>query len=218
MTGLRLAEVDSTQRIAAELVRAGDRTYRYVLADHQTAGRGRRGAIWHSRPGSSFCASFMLWKPFEPRVLLAAWAALVAAEKLPLADVRLKFPNDLMLMERKLGGCLVEMCGETAIVGVGINLRIGACPPDLGVSLEEAGAFVDPVELAEAIADGLEAADKDWIERWRARDCSAGRRYRGQETGQEGVALGVDEALRLVIQADDGQVVSTHLAEGTIDR
>jgi len=118
----RFAEVDSTNRVAADLVRGGAVDGLVVVADHQTAGRGRQGRRWESEPGTSLLVSVVL-RPVPALVTLAAGvAAAEACAAVAGAGVRLKWPNDVMADEGKLGGILSELVGDAAIVGLGMNL------------------------------------------------------------------------------------------------
>lgn len=133
---VRLAEVDSTNRYAADAARAGAPEGLVVLADLQTAGRGRRGRRWSAPAASAVLCSFL----FRPRLdagdlhllptlvgLAARRACLGAASGL---DISLKWPNDLLVGERKLAGILSEVVpgapaaelGPAVVVGVGINV------------------------------------------------------------------------------------------------
>jgi BirA family biotin operon repressor/biotin-[acetyl-CoA-carboxylase] ligase len=88
-----------------------------VLADHQTAGRGRHDHRWEAPPGTGLLVSFVL--PPNPALSLAAG---VAAAEACGPQVRLKWPNDLLLDGKKVGGILVEATPSKAICGIGINL------------------------------------------------------------------------------------------------
>ncbi len=88
-----------------------------VVADSQTAGRGRAGRSWQAPPGTALLATFVL--PPDPIVVFRAG---VAAARACGLRVRLKWPNDLMLDGRKLGGVLAEIRDERALVGIGVNL------------------------------------------------------------------------------------------------
>ena len=108
----RLGTVTSTQEVAAELPIGS-----IVVADHQTAGRGRLGRAWAGRPGSGLYATFVL--EATPLVLFAAG---VAGARACGPAVRLKWPNDLILDDKKLGGILAEVRQGRALVGIGVNL------------------------------------------------------------------------------------------------
>src|SRR5712664_2350158 len=88
-----------------------------VVADHQTAGRGRLDRHWESPPGTALLVSFVL----APTALLSLAAGVAAAEACG-GGVRLKWPNDLLLGGAKVGGVLVESSSTKAVCGIGINL------------------------------------------------------------------------------------------------
>ena len=124
-----LPSIDSTNTELMRRARAGLMEPVLLAADEQTAGRGRLGKGWHSRAGQSL--TFSLALPMAP----SDWSGLSLAVGVSLAhslhpDVRLKWPNDLWLHQRKLGGILVETAGtgdpavrqRLVVVGVGINI------------------------------------------------------------------------------------------------
>jgi len=106
-----------------------------VVADVQTAGRGRRGAAWFGSPGESLTFS-ILWRPviskaLWPRLALAAGLAVAEACEafVPLAEI--KWPNDVWISARKVAGILVEAGPDFAVVGVGINVNTTAFPDEI---------------------------------------------------------------------------------------
>src|SRR6478752_744164 len=109
---LHLESVASTQDVARDLPLGS-----VVVANHQTAGRGRLEHRWDAPPRTALLASFVL----APNPLLSLAAGVAAAEACG-HGVRLKWPNDLLLDGRKLGGILVEATPAKAICGIGINL------------------------------------------------------------------------------------------------
>lgn len=107
-----------------------------ILAEHQSAGRGRRGRQWHSPAGGNLYLS-LGWRFRQPLAelgclpLVVALSAAQALTRSGLAGHRVKWPNDLLLGGQKLCGCLVEMQGDAhgpcyAVLGVGINIRMPA--------------------------------------------------------------------------------------------
>ena len=188
------AEVDSTNRVAAHLVRTGAADGLVVAADHQTSGRARRGRRWQSRPGSALLVSVVL-RPVPPLVTLAAGvAAAEACEAVAGAQVRLKWPNDLLTGDAKLGGILSELVGDAAVVGLGVNL---AWAPAGAARL---GPGVDREPLLDAYLAGL-GASGDVLGRYRDRCTTLGRRVRVEVPGAtfEGLATDVDEDGRLLV-------------------
>lgn len=158
--------------------RVDDPAVRAVAADHQTAGRGRRGRAWHSPPGAGLYLSWIARPRFDQSMggALPLLAAAAAAELVAERGVTptLKWPNDLLVDGRKLAGILCEARGTpaawTAVVGVGLNVRApaGGWPADVpGVALDERAADPGPPRaLAGALLTGLE--------RWLARVERAG--------------------------------------------
>ncbi|MFU8893101.1 MAG: biotin--[acetyl-CoA-carboxylase] ligase [Luteolibacter sp.] len=153
---LRLHEAcTSTSDEARALGLAGAPGGDIVVANLQTAGRGRRGAAWHAIPGESLTFS-ILWRPEIPQALwprLALAAGLAVAEAcethVPLAGI--KWPNDVWISNRKVAGILVEAGPDFAVVGIGINVNTASFPDeirDLATSIQiESGRPADRGEL-----------------------------------------------------------------------
>jgi BirA family biotin operon repressor/biotin-[acetyl-CoA-carboxylase] ligase len=140
----RLAETDSTNRVVLDLARAGEPEGVVVVADHQTAGRGRLGRVWQAPPGASLLVTVLL-RPALPAPdahLVTIAAALAAADAChAVAGVRplLKWPNDLMFERdgatRKVAGLLAEsvVTGghiEAVALGMGLNVQWPSDLPD----------------------------------------------------------------------------------------
>jgi BirA family transcriptional regulator, biotin operon repressor / biotin---[acetyl-CoA-carboxylase] ligase len=140
-----------------------------VVADHQTAGRGRLERRWESPPGTALLVSFVL----RPNPVLSLAAGVAAAQACG-GGVRLKWPNDLLLDGAKVGGILVEVTPTTAICGIGINLTWA--PPGATKLNQDRDALL--VRLR-AELDRWEAADTDEVlTLWRALSDTLGRRVR----------------------------------------
>ena len=169
---LHLASVTSTQDVARDLPIGS-----VVVADHQTAGRGRSSHRWEAPQGAALLVSFVL----PPNPLLSLAAGVAAAEACG-RGVRLKWPNDLLLDGRKVGGILVEATPARAICGIGINLTWAP---------EGAGRLDQPrdevlARLRQKI-DLWTAAPADRVlDRWRELSATLGRRVRID--GTEGIA------------------------------
>jgi BirA family biotin operon repressor/biotin-[acetyl-CoA-carboxylase] ligase len=187
MEVIRVGAVPSTQDVARQLP-----VGTVVLAEHQTAGRGRLGRRWEAPPGSALLASWVM-----PVHELAPLAAGVAAAAACGDAVRLKWPNDLLVDGRKLGGILVERTGHKCIVGTGINLSWA--PPGA------AALGVERDELVERMAGEMErwfAATADVVlTAWRARSDTIGRRVRVELSGEtfEGIAEDVTGEGTLIV-------------------
>ena len=182
----RLGSVESTQDEAAGLP-AGS----VVVADHQRSGRGRHGRAWEAPPGSGLFATFVL--PPGPLVVFAAG---VAAAEACGSQVRLKWPNDLILGDRKLGGVLAEVRGQKALVGVGINLSWA--PEGAAMLGQERDALLD--RLLPAVEHWAAARPEAIIARWRELSWTLGQQVR-VELGSE-VVEGIAEDV-----APDGALI-----------
>lgn len=118
----------STMDEAFRLAQAGEAEGTVVVAGSQSAGRGRRGQRWYDRPGQCLLLSVLLRPTTEPQLLpiLSLGAAAAVAEllssyyELPVAT---KWPNDLLLSSRKVGGLLLESHGQVVVIGLGLNVN-----------------------------------------------------------------------------------------------
>lgn len=194
-----------------------------LIADEQTAGRGRRGRRWHAAPGEglTFSLAVALRRPLRELTalpLVAGVAAARALSALGVARAALKWPNDIVVHGAKLGGILVEtksLNGSVkAVIGIGINLR-GAAALRTRLrrevaALEQFIAVPDPATIACAVGDallealaGFEARGLDAVRgEWQRLDAHAGRKLRVRLADGRvvtGVASGLDTdgALRL---------------------
>lgn len=127
--------VESTNDEVRALAEAGAPDGRIVLAERQTAGRGRRGAAWFSPAGESLAFSILV-RPDEPKALwprLALAAGLAVAEAMETfgAQAGIKWPNDVWLSGRKAAGILVEAGANFAVVGIGLNVNTLEFPPEV---------------------------------------------------------------------------------------
>ncbi|MCY3577281.1 MAG: biotin--[acetyl-CoA-carboxylase] ligase [bacterium] len=177
ISGFRVEWVEETGSTNVDLLaeaRLGAESDKVLVADYQHSGRGRRGRTWEAPPMSSLLFS-VLTRPklaVEASHLVAnalAMGALEACDSLAGVRPRLKWPNDLMVADRKLAGVLAEsiVVGDrlqAVVVGMGLNVRTGAAPSeaaDTAVALEEVcDAVIDRRELLAEILAGFE----HWME------------------------------------------------------
>ncbi len=151
----RFAELDSTNRYALDEARAGAPEGLVVMADHQTAGRGRLGRRWEAPAGANLLVSVLLRPTLAPERLQLCTLAMALAARSACAgatgfEPEIKWPNDLMAAERKLAGILAEVvadgpAGPDRAVVVGIGVNVGWPPPDT-----EQAAFAAPEGLGNA--------------------------------------------------------------------
>jgi BirA family biotin operon repressor/biotin-[acetyl-CoA-carboxylase] ligase len=213
-------EVGSTLDVAHELAAKGAEAGTIVIANAQTAGRGRMGRSWRSEPGAGVWLT-LIERPTDPsaldvlslRIGLALAPALDAFADSP---VQLKWPNDLYLHGRKLGGILIEARWreghpEWVAIGVGINLRSPESEPLAiglrdGVTRHDVLPVVAPALRTAAAARGqLSAAE---LAAFDARDFAVGRRVREPVAG---IVRGIDSSGALLVgvgSAESGAVTA----------
>lgn len=165
------AEVDSTMEVCQDLARAGAAPGVVVVTDAQTAGRGRQGRSWQAPPGSSLLFSLWLQPALAPdRWPLVLWPLAVALQEAIARETgvrpAIKWPNDLVVESRKLGGLLAETAANGVVVGAGINVNFAAADLTLDQPLttlaEELGHPVSREDVLIACLRSLE----DWYRRW----------------------------------------------------
>jgi len=213
------ASLPSTMDAASALAHEGARHGVVIVADEQTAGRGRRGTIWQSPPGAGLYFSFVA-RPDNPALSLITLAAGVAVREGVQAATGLaadlKWPNDLIVGPRKLAGILAEGISigspdQAVIVGVGVNVQPAAYPPDVAaraVSLEgELGRSIDRglllSEILIALWDRLAQRPGDILQAWRAASPNAiGTRV--EWDGQHGTTAGIDDSGALLVKTTAG--------------
>ncbi len=222
-------EIDSTNSELVRRPRAGRDAPTLLVAEAQTAGRGRLGRHWQGRTGSSLAVSLGL--PLAP----ADWSGLSLAVGLAVAealhpDIRLKWPNDLWWQGRKLAGILVETAGVAhapgrfVVIGMGMNID----------PVEDASGFSTPPAWLTALDPALDAPTAlarialplvravraferhgfaPLAERFNARDAFAGLAVRLSD-GTEGQALGVGPSGALRVQTSEGlrEIISAEVS------
>ena len=160
----RFDEVGSTNDIALGMARSGAPEGTVVMARSQTKGRGRRGRTWFANPGESILMSVILRPdiPVSRYSELAFPAAVAIAESLREQcglNPALKWPNDVLVNERKIAGILVESAPRAAVIGLGVNVKQTEFPPELADTAtsvaREGGCSADVETLADAILDRL---------------------------------------------------------------
>ena len=199
-----------------------------VLADHQTAGRGRQGRHWHSPPGENLTFSAVLRPDISPAdappLSLAAAVGLARGVAPFLSDApTLKWPNDLLVKGRKLCGILVEMSAGARtinhlVVGVGLNVNVTGFPEELAgqaTSLRlEAGTALPREEVLASVLNELEPCFQRLfdegaapiIQAWQEHTDWLGQRVTVSRPGGvvSGVAEGLDGAGGLRLRLEDG--------------
>jgi len=224
-----LARTDSTNDVAKRLAENGEAEGAVVIADAQIAGRGRLGRTWLAPARSSLLMSFILRPPLAPRevtrvtmaVSLGACAAIRAETGL---DARIKWPNDLLLDEKKFAGILAETQTlgdevECVIVGVGINVNfrvasVVGIPAHATTLSDELGRAIPRAPLARAVFRGIDdfyarlCAGENLRAAWSAQLETLDRAVRAQSDAGivEGIAEDVDDDGALLVRRDDGSL------------
>ena len=217
--------LDSTMTVAARLAREGCAPGTVVGAEEQTAGVGRHGHAWHSEPAAGLYVSLVLKPPLGAETLPLVMLALGLATQEAIAQTTglaadLRWPNDVLLGEKKCAGILAQMEGDAVIAGIGINVGHASFPPEiapLATSLRMAGASVSRDEVLGPLVDSVDASCSVLKERGPETICKAfglassyvhGRRIRVDQDGAilEGVTRGLDPSGFLLLRQDNGTV------------
>ncbi len=220
---------DSTNTLLLEAAANGAPEGTLYLADEQTVGRGRGGHAWHSEPGSGLYLSVLAKPSLQLREALwislaTGLAAQSAIQSTTGLRIDLRWPNDLLYDQKKLGGILVEAAVEPdvhatlryAVIGIGININHEAFPPDLSslaTSLRIATGHEQSrnaliIALLRALdfeLTQLEAQQPDLLQRFTAASTWVqGKRVRVPEQGgYTGITAGLDPHGYLLVDADD---------------
>ncbi len=230
---VRLGTVTSTQVVAFDLAERGAPDRSVVVADHQSAGRGRRGRHWEDEPGAGLLVSILLRPRLTPPRLpaLSHVAAVAVAEALAAVAAlapRLKWPNDVLVGGRKIAGILLESrlsaSAATTVLGVGVNLAQRVFPGALAATATsvalQTGSVVDRDVLLGALLDRFDA----WRaclegegfppvrQRWLALSETIGRRV--TVDGLTGRAVDLDQDGALVLETPAGR---RRVVAGTIE-
>jgi len=203
-----------------------------LLAEHQSAGRGRRGRAWLAPLGGAICLSLGFSFLRVPRDLAALGLAVGVCARRVLGKrsrepIALKWPNDLTIGDRKLAGILIELRAESegpayVVIGLGINVALGRqlrekveATGTVPTDLEAAGA--DPLprnaivaDLVSEIVEGLVRFEREglrpFFEEWREADALRGRpiNVHSGEATTRGIARGIDASGALLIETPHG--------------
>ena len=236
-----LEETGSTNVEAARLAQQGRDHGTVVIADRQTCGKGRRGRSWHTPGNTSIAMSFLLKPQLEAEyasmlTLVQAMAVAEAVEEVTALKSQIKWPNDILINEKKVCGILTEMNlngSEIAsvIIGTGINVNQESFPEEIreiATSLKkESGEEQCREKLVGVLCKKFEQyyeqflTTKDLsgiVEEYNARLVSAGRSVRvldpkGEYTGE---AMGINAQGELQVRQDNGNVINVYAGEVSV--
>lgn len=233
MAGLRFHRfdtVESTNDLALAMARESKPGGTIVIARRQTRGRGRQGRVWHDEPGAAVLMSLIASTDLESARAAPFAASLAVADCLReccgIPDPQLKWPNDVLVRDRKIAGILVETASRphpAVVVGIGVNVLQTSLTPEisqLATSIVlETGMELDVDELAELIAhtffDLRDLRFEDILDQWRNYMWGVGRQadVTGEGRTVSGVISGVDSAGALLLADALGNVTSIVSAE-----
>ncbi len=226
-------KTDSTNRVAMELAFAGEEEGAVILAEEQTDGRGRAGRKWHSEVGTGIYVTLLLRPRLSPvQAPLLTILAGISLHSAILAqtglNAELKWPNDILVDGRKLGGILTEMHAEPTqvrfvIIGIGVNVNQEQFPEDLSsiaTSLRrESGKLQSRLELLVRLLREFETDYNRFlrdgpayvVQRFGEISQFANGKKVHVDTGREtytGVTAGLTDDGLLTVKRTDGQVIA----------
>ena len=194
--------ISSTQDIAKELVSSGVKVGTVIVADEQEHGRGRFGRTWVSPKGGLYASLILDSSPLLP---LHVGIAVAEALRAVGINAMLKWPNDVLVGEKKIAGILIEIVDRRAIVGIGVNLATS--PMETATSVvQETVIEVSRDDLLELILQRFTSTPPGTIlDRYRAISATIGQAVRVEVAGPAGPgpiigrAVGLDSSGRLVV-------------------
>jgi BirA family transcriptional regulator, biotin operon repressor / biotin---[acetyl-CoA-carboxylase] ligase len=225
-------EVSSTQDIAAQLARSGAAEGTLVIAEMQKKGRGRKGRSWASLPSGGIYLSLILRPNLMPskvvQIPLIAGVAMTKAirETVPLQTM-IKWPNDILIGKKKVGGILTEMSSEIdgvnyVVLGIGLNVNMPASLFDEDISdiatslIDECRKYTSRVKLVQSFLREFELIYKKYLafgfssvrDEWKIFNHTIGSQVKITDSGTdiEGEAIDIDNDGFLVVRKENGDI------------
>jgi len=197
---IHFISVTSTQEIARGIMKENV----VIVADEQRYSYGRRGRTWYSPPGGLWMSLIIRSNLWEILTLAASVAVVMALEKFGIQS-GIKWPNDIIYNEKKLGGIIAEKKGELVILGIGINLK-NEIPPeieDVAINLPQIDRDALLPVLLECLENLLSLSKDELLNEWRKRNITLGRRV-CIENGEKvcGVAKDIDEHGGIILEIE----------------
>jgi BirA family biotin operon repressor/biotin-[acetyl-CoA-carboxylase] ligase len=202
-----------------------------ILAIEQTAGKGQRGRSWHNTVGESLCMSLIVAPEvgldLQPSFLAATTVAIseVLERYLPAVKTAIKWPNDILIADKKAVGILIEnvvrgTSWQWAVIGIGINVGQQTFPEDLphATSLHREGGAVDSIdEMAEGIAEAVLQACSALPEQTAPEIFEAYNDRLYQKDQLQAFRWGYDIIVRRVLEVDPSGRLKVRNQDGDID-
>lgn len=223
-------EVQSTNDLAKRLAAEGAPDGLLVISEGQSGGRGRMGRQWSSPQGTGLWFSLVLRPEVHPLetpklTVLAAVAVAKSIRKLTGLDAKIKWPNDILINNKKVCGILTELNCEMdrvnfVILGIGINVNVASFPEELkdiaSSLLIEGGQSFNRLKLLQELLKNLESLYTEFLkgnyqeawEHWRTLSCTIGNKVRinGQNWQAVGVAVDIDNDGALLLSMPTGEI------------
>jgi BirA family biotin operon repressor/biotin-[acetyl-CoA-carboxylase] ligase len=225
-------EVTSTQDEAGEAARRGAEEGVVVISERQTKGRGRKGRLWASPPREGVYFSTILRPNLRPTQiiqipLIAGVAVCKAIRRVTPLEPRIKWPNDITIGGKKVGGILAEMSSDMdrvnhIVLGIGVNVNTECSllpEPTRGIATslaEKCGEYVSRVRLVQSLLSEFDALYRTFLvsgfatlrEEWKALDSTVGSWVKVSDGNEEmkGKALDIDGEGFLLVRKENGDV------------
>jgi BirA family biotin operon repressor/biotin-[acetyl-CoA-carboxylase] ligase len=224
---LHLPETTSTNDAAKKWAQEGAPDGAVIVADHQTAGRGRLGRSWHSPPGVNLYLSRIYRNSFDLLPLQGALATREAIQSYLPSDLTaaIKWPNDILVGEYKVAGILCELLEDAAIIGIGINVNTTGFPGDLRRPASSlrilTGAEQDREAVLKSILERLDywkSNSGETVDVFTRHCITLGRRVKVSVPGREvlkGIAVRLNEKGALIVE--DQANVAHCIEAGDVD-
>ena len=225
-----LPEIDSTNNLAKEHAKNNAQEGLVIIAESQTGGRGRMGRFWHSPPETGVYLSILLKPNLKPDhlsfiTLLAGVSAISTINEISHQRANLKWPNDILINDKKVSGLLCEMTqerGDSFSVVIGIGINVNQVPEQFPEGLKKTATSLrivngSPINRLTVIRSLLKTLDREYhffltegghsvIKKWRLNTDLFGKKVSVKRGAviTIGTAMHLDESGRLVLRRDNG--------------
>ena len=236
-----LEEIDSTNNEVRRVAEQGAPEGTLVVAENQTAGKGRRGRRWDSPKGSGIWYSFLLRPEFAPEhasmlTLLAAMAVQNSVKEVTGLDGLIKWPNDIVVNGKKVCGILTEMSTEEdairyVVVGIGINANTTDFPEEIRATATSLALELGHPVCRAAVINGVMCAFEEYYGRYREtldmsllkdlynqKLVNAEREVKVLAPGGDytGISHGINDAGELIVELPDGSIREINSGEVSV--
>lgn len=233
--------IDSTNEEAKRFFEKEGKGGILFLADSQTAGKGRRGRAWQSPPSTTIAMSYLLTPDFMADIapmltLLMAVSAAKGIRQVSGVEVKIKWPNDLVINGKKISGILTEMSAEKnkiryCIIGTGINVSVRDFPEEIKATASslyiETGKEFSRTEIVARIAEAFEDYYKIFCtdgnlsafkDEYNAICVNVNRKVRvlDPKGEYEAMANGINDTGELIVEKDNGELIRVYAGEVSV--